>query len=1035
MRKSLKIFLISLGSLILLLGITVSIVLWLVFTPEKITPIAKKQAGKYLNCQTDIGKVELTFFSTFPNFGLKVDRLMLINPTPEAPCDTLLNLNRLNCTVDIMALWKKNELIVRDLYLSDGEICAFIDSQGNSNLDILPASESQSDGGEEGFTLNYINTENVILKNIHLSYTDLSSGIKADINRLNTKISGSMKGENIRANVAIEPMNIVFEYGGEQFLDIRNFSGQIQGKVNDGKIHADVNVNPFNITYQYGNDAYLKDAKIALNTSSDIVWSRQYIQLNKFLFSINEMPLTLNGSIENKGNEQGILTDLTYSLASWSIEEMMQLIPDSYQSYVNGMTAGGILSSEGKIKGTYTAENMPFMDVRVELSEGKFRSAELLPFPLSNIDTDLKVYTDLRDDAASYVHINHMKANTPKSSLATTGRINQLFSDIHADLQSTLHLNFSELKPFIPKDMKVSAKGEASGEIKTDVTVDQLQKMALEKMILSGTLLLTNVDATYDSLAVKTNRTRIDFALPAHMTTLKKATFASAEITSEELCAHMLNSFNARLQDAAIAVETSDIRDTTKMPSLFCTFKLNRVTADMDTIRLAVDRPAGSITLTPQLRKADKPKINLVYNSGSIQANMGSDFFQVENLDLNTDVTYNSEQKDIFLKWKPQGHIRLENGEANISGLSYPIEIPAVKTEFTPNEFAIEDVAVKVGESDFRLAGKLENILSYYRKDSILRGDFQFLSANTSITQLMNMTNGIGSTDEHKNTESDGSDTLSGPYMVPRNMDILLHTNIKQATFGIDTLSNIRGDVRAHNGTLVVDDLLFSTPAADMQLTAIYRTPRKNHLYVGLDFHMLEVEIHELLNMIPEIDSIMPMLRSFGGKGEFHVAAETYLDSLYRIKMSTIRGASSIRGENLVLMDGETFSEIAKKLKFSKKAENKVDSLSAEFTLFSNEVDVYPFLVSMDKYKAVVSGRHNLDMSFNYNISVVQSPLPFRLAVDVSGTLEKLKFRLAKSKYPEFYRPASRKIVENKQMELRQLIRNALVKKVVTQDE
>ncbi len=210
----------------------------------------------------------------------------------------------------------------------------------------------------------------------------------------------------------------------------------------------------------------------------------------------------------------------------------------------------------------------------------------------------------------------------------------------------------------------------------------------------------------------------------------------------------------------------------------------------------------------------------------------------------------------------------------------------------------------------------------------------------------------------------------------------------------------------------------------------MYRTPRKNHLYLGLDYHMLDVEIGELLTMIPDIDSLMPMLRSFGGKGEFHLAVETYLDSLYNIKRSTLRGASSIRGNNLVLMDGETFSEIAKKLNFNKKTENIVDSLSAEFTIFRNEIDVYPFLIVMDKYKAVIAGRHNFDLSFDYHVSVVDSPLPIKLGLDLKGNMDDLSYSLAKCKYAEYYRPASRRVVENKQLELRKMIRETLTQKV-----
>ena len=160
------------------------------------------------------------------------------------------------------------------------------------------------------------------------------------------------------------------------------------------------------------------------------------------------------------------------------------------------------------------------------------------------------------------------------------------------------------------------------------------------------------------------------------------------------------------------------------------------------------------------------------------------------------------------------------------------------------------------------------------------------------------------------------------------------------------------------------------------------------------------------------------------------MALETYMDSLYNPKKSTIRGAASIKGQNLVLMDGQTFSEIAKKLRFSKKTENRVDSLSAEFTVFKQEIDIFPFLIVMDKYKAVVAGRHNMDLSFNYHISIVDSPLPIKFGVDVSGNMDKMKIRPAKCKYATMYRPVARGEVQNRQLELRRMIREALIKKV-----
>ena len=264
----------------------------------------------------------------------------------------------------------------------------------------------------------------------------------------------------------------------------------------------------------------------------------------------------------------------------------------------------------------------------------------------------------------------------------------------------------------------------------------------------------------------------------------------------------------------------------------------------------------------------------------------------------------------------------------------------------------------------------------------------------------------------------------------------LIGVSIMEKGTSNGTITDVDGDVRVANGTLALEELTFTTPGSDIQLTAMYQTPRRNHLFVGLDFHMMKVEIADLLHMIPDLDSIMPMLRSFDGTGEFHLAAETNLDSLYNLKMSTLRGAASIRGEELKLVDGETFAEIARMLRFkNRQKENQVDSLTAEFTVFRNEIDVYPFLIAIDRYKAVVGGRHNLDMSFDYNISLVESPLPFRASVEVSGNLDDMKFRLARAKYPDFYRPAARYEVKNKQQELRDLIKRSLVANVANKEK
>ena len=112
---------------------------------------------------------------------------------------------------------------------------------------------------------------------------------------------------------------------------------------------------------------------------------------------------------------------------------------------------------------------------------------------------------------------------------------------------------------------------------------------------------------------------------------------------------------------------------------------------------------------------------------------------------------------------------------------------------------------------------------------------------------------------------------------------------------------------------------------------------------------------------------------------------------------------------------------------FSKKTNNVVDSISAEITLYKKEIDVYPFCVSMDNYMIALGGRHNLDMSFNYDINVLS---PIHLGVNVSGTLEDLKIKLAKCKYAKDFKPTFNRKVDTQSAELRSIIRESMRKNV-----
>ena len=101
MKRAFKIIGWTLLGLVLTIVAVICIALYVVFTPERLTPIARQAASRYITCEYEIGQVDLTFFSTFPRFGLRADGLLLINPKAGTQNDTVVSASHLLATVDV----------------------------------------------------------------------------------------------------------------------------------------------------------------------------------------------------------------------------------------------------------------------------------------------------------------------------------------------------------------------------------------------------------------------------------------------------------------------------------------------------------------------------------------------------------------------------------------------------------------------------------------------------------------------------------------------------------------------------------------------------------------------------------------------------------------------------------------------------------------------------------------------------------------------------------------------------------------------
>lgn len=1023
MKRTLKIIGITIGSLIGVILLLVTTVLWVVFTPERLTPIVRSIASDYVLCDHKIEKVELTFFSTFPKFGLEIDSVLLMNAMEGAPSDTLLAAPKLTATVDIAKLLNK-DLHIYELCLTDMQANVYVDALGTSNLDIFrfPTDTAMEDSTITSFPLHSIKVDRLCVSANQLHFLNLRDSIDANV-----------AGVSVGAKV-------------ENFQDIHLVLAIAL---------ADLN---------WKGVQYAKQMSLSVDIPAHLNFETMGVSLAQGRVAVNQFGLTLDGWVTTKDT---IAMDIHLDLQDWRIGDAIALLPPSLLSNLNDITADGVVSLNAHAKGVYADNTLPIVDAHVVLKEGRAKYSKL-PYIIQPLTLDANLHLDMQDKQQTIAHINNLHARTRSSAVTLKGIVKDPMGKMWMNVQTNMNVQVPDIKDFLPENMQ--AEGQIKGKLTAQMYLEDLLALQLDKGKVNGDLQLKGIHYEADNAYAALPDNRLQFQIPnAHpsgtevswlygslditngevrlpaiaqseigktslaieLSNLLKDTdwlYANLSLDSKEDIHAAMDSMDILVTKPILAVRAAyNMKDSTIMPDVDAQLSFERMSGYYRDIQLDIAQSA----LTAELHS---PSLKASILSQSLYAKMGMQAeVKTQKVGIQAAARHSNRGEDnLLLKWRPQLSVDLSQAEVDIAGIDEKVIIPEIDFFYSNKEFHIEKSKIIVGNSDFELTGDVTNIGRWLRKKGDLTGELNFVSNHTDANELLSLLSAKQGSEEVEAVENETkkvevTTSESEPFLVPTHIDLTLNTKIRHAQFMDQTATNLGGRIYIKDGMLVLEEVGFICNAAKLQLTAMYRTPRRNHIYVGFDYHMIDINIHELIGMIPEIDSMMPMLKQFKGNAEFHLAAETFTNAQYKIKPSTLRGAASIFGKDLVVLDNTTFDKISKLLMFKKKTENKVDSISAEMTLYKKEIDVYPFSVSMDNYTVALGGRHNLDMTFDYNINVLS---PIYLGVNVSGNLNDLKIKLARCKYAKDFKPMFHKKVDSQSAELRSIIRESMRKNV-----
>ena len=1044
---------IVIGSLVLLLAVIFAAIVW-ILSPSRLTPIVQDYANEYLiNSDTKIGSVELTIWKTFPCVALDVDNLTIVSHSLDAVpdscraalpanCDSLLQFDKFHLELNLLRLATAT-IDIRDVMLSGLRANVVMASAELSNFDIVPPSDSSDDTST---SLPDITINSVEISNCRgISYLSLADSISADVDIIAAQLSAQKDNR----------LQLIFD----------SF-----------------------VSATYAADTLASRLPVMVNTMLDWNADDAFrVGIADTKAKIGNIPISLDMDVNFA--EPLKVDKLNSTLGEFDFLGLLPYIPKEYADMFNGFDTNlrstiGITLTEPYVMAS--ADDIPSLRIDVNIPDSYLTGPKR--HRINRIAASAKADINGKELDKSTLAVSNVRFEGEAVKLKGSADVSTPLSDPHLKAAISGNANLPNLIRMLGIDLPYAITGRMNADTNLDIHINDIAHQRYNNLGINGKVELKNftVNSPADTIELFTDYARLTLGSNQKFVsqeTGKSHNLMSARFTIDTVFMNYkgMNVSLGELQATAAAGKKMKKLQNGKP---FVPFGA-RITAkslrylDIDSTRAALRDVEGRASITASA-ESNVPEIRMLIHTararyggggmyaGATNAEIGFDlmprlrqqrrFTHADSLHRdslraimrqtvddgreNIDMSVDSTTKALLRNWQLSGIVRTDSARLVTPYFPLRNKLSNVDIAFSLDSLIVNTARLTTGRSSFDITGGIRNIRSTMmgRNRRPLDIGFSIISDTLDINQLISTAYaGMAYADSHadvvdsamdieemeNNVVDQVTDTVPAAFVIPSNIEADIDIYAKNGMYADMKLQNVSGCLQVHDGALRLNDIQAMSDMGSMTLEALYAAQSKQKIRCAFEIGMQKVQLDRFIDLIPGVDSIMPLLNSMDGIIDAEIAASSDVDSAMNVIFPTLTAAVKLHGDSLVLFDSETFATISKWLMFKNKKRNLIDNMDVELVVKDNTLELFPFIFQMDRYKVGVMGSNDLDLNLNYHVSVLKSPIPFKFGLNISGNADKMKFRLGRARFKEGMAGSKTSIANNARLNLRDQISKA----------
>ena len=399
--------------------------------------------------------------------------------------------------------------------------------------------------------------------------------------------------------------------------------------------------------------------------------------------------------------------------------------------------------------------------------------------------------------------------------------------------------------------------------------------------------------------------------------------------------------------------------------------------------------------------------------------------FRTADLDFRLDKSLS----DMIVKWDPSVRFKVSRGTATFP--SYPLDtrFSHLFGSFVKDTLTLDALSLRTGSSDVVADACVTGLKRMLTRGGTLGIDANLRSEVLDVNEILAAVAGEDSVAvDSDDVERELSYSL---FIVPANVSARMTVDVDSLYYSTLLLEDSHAGVQMKERCLQLLDVSIQTDMGSVELNAFYSTETKADITAGFDAALRNVTAEKVIQLFPTVDEVLPLLKSFKGNLNCSAAATTQLDTNMNISIPTLNGMFKISGSDLVVEDMGSLRKLTKLLMFKDKDTGHIDDMSVYGIIDDNALEVFPFVMSVDRYTVALKGVQDFSTGFDYHASVIRSPLPFKIGIKIFGPdFDHWKYRLVRPLYKNTSLPVFTEQVDNLQLNLSTSIRDIFARGV-----